>query len=188
MRDEPHVVAVQQHQQQLARPLAALGGDRQRAQRQRHRGAEQDQDRRQHADDHVLHHVHAEHDHAVVVQRGAHHQPDGQHPGEERHRTGRRPAVAASPQPHHAPAVQPERQHTGDQEERVRRPLEPAPQRERRQIHGHPVSAVVHPPAPAPWGSCSAVRTRLEPPPVGIVTGGGARARGARQRTVSASS
>ena len=144
-------------------PLRPRPADGQRAQRQRHRRAEQQQDRGEHADHHVLHHVHAEHApcrsrSARCTSRGttvSTPSDEGDGPARPASASPRRPS-RTTPQPYSG-----ERQQAADEEERVAGELQPAAQRERRQVHRHAVSAVIHPHSPALHRSA---RTSVDPP------------------------
>jgi hypothetical protein len=98
------------------RPPAA---QRECAQRERHRGAEREEDRRDHRQHHVLDHVDRQQRRVVRLDAGQRHQRDpAQARPEEEQRPRHRPPVAAALQPVHPRQV---RDRDGEQQEAEKR-------------------------------------------------------------------
>ena len=113
---ELHVPAVDERVEPLAGPdLSRVA--RQRAQGERHRRSEHEEDRDDHAQEHVLHHVRAEHRMRVGREAGVGRDEQQPEAGEPRDGTAGRPAVAAAAQGAQAHGVErAEHEHHGEPE------------------------------------------------------------------------
>ena len=111
--------AVQEPDEPLARAALVALRRSQRAQRQRRRGAEHEEDRPQHRQGHVLEHVQADGHLRVHRDAGVGAPDDDREAGEPGRGAQPRPAVAAADESHHAGDVQGAGDQRGGQEQRI---------------------------------------------------------------------